>query len=468
MKMKKIINYVFSLLLLTLVLNSCEVDRTEAIFDDPPAVRIDNEISELRTLLLSQPQGFSGVYFPNNSVVGGINLHMNFTEDLRVKITSDFKSTTDLTDTRYDIVTGTTAAELVFTTGSRHITDLIQDGAQGFNTFFGSNSFQYAGEENGVITFKEVRSDGIFVLLPSGFSDFEAESVARANMTYANRQAFTDVDCATASVYDNLVMEVNNAGENITYILNYDPDNFFFDAGTTDAEGVSSRQGFGVAFTLIDGQQALTISPALEVGDNSFEDFILDTGSAKPQYVASVNGSTATISQTSLSAPSGEDILDLPGLTYFYDTADGTNPLLSPCFQELVIGQINTNLDNRFGPGVLRFAFYALFLDFDGNCSNLAIFVQDGSGNNFRANYCHLASIQDNTLFTQYLGPYAGPNDAFLENELMPLIDFFASSQGLLYTNEGAFRGSINSYSNAAGAFTSLDNESLRAYGLFF
>ncbi len=454
--------------MLTMVLNSCEVDRTEEIFDDSPTVRIEKEISEIRTLLLSQTQGFSGVYFPNDDVVGGINFHMNFTENLRVKMTSDFKSTTSLTDTRYDIVTGTTSAELVFTSGSRHITDLIQDGAAGFSTFFGSNSFQYAGEENGVITFKDVRSDGVFVISPSGFTNFDTESVASADITYANRQAFTDVDCATASVYDNLVMEINNGGETINYILNFDPNNIFFDAETTNAEGVSSRQSLGAAFTLIEGEQAISISPALEVGDNSYKDFILDSSTPEVQYVATVNGATARIFQTSLSAPTGEDILELPGLTYFYDTADGTNTLLSPCFQEQVLDQINTNLDNRFGPGVLRFAFFAVFLDFDGNCTNLAVWLQDAGGNNFRANYCHLATIQDNTLFLDYQGPFAGPNDAFFEAEVQPLIDFFGGTQGLLYTNEGSFRGSINSYSNAAGAFTSLDNESLRAYGLFF
>ncbi|KAA5826172.1 DUF4302 domain-containing protein [Algibacter amylolyticus] len=466
--MKKYIKYILSLLLLTVVLNSCEVDRTEAIFEEAPSDRIQKNIEELRTLLLSQSQGFSGVYFPNNSVVGGVNFHMNFTEDLRVKITSDFKSNTELTDTRYDVVTGTTAAELVFTSGSRHITDLIQDGAQGFNTFYGGNSFQYVGEENGVITFKEVRSDGVFVISPSGFTDFETESVASADITYTNREVFTEVDCETASVYDNLVLAVDNAGQSTNYILNYDSTNFFFDAGTTDEEGVSSRQGLGVAFTLIDGEQAILISPALEVGGNSFENFILDSESDKVQYVASVNGATATISQTSLSAPTGEDIMDLPGSIYVYDVADGTNPLLSPCFRDLVIEQINTNLDNRFGAGTLKFSFYYLFLNLEGGCSNLAIFLEDANGGLYRANYCIVANIESNTVFFDYLGPYSGSNDAFFEENLQPLMDFFSGPQGLLYTNEGSFSASINSYLNASGSFTSLDTPSLRSYGYFF
>lgn len=470
--MKNIINYTVRILVVSLFFVSCEVDKTEPIFEDSPSARIDKEINNLRTLLTSQNQGYSGIYFPNNEVVGGVNFHMKFTEDLRVKMTSDFKADTELTDTRYDVVTGTTAAELVFTSGSRHITDLIQDGAQGFDTFFGSNSFQFVGEENGVITFQDVRSNGKLVLSPSGFTDFDTESVAAANTTYANRQDFIEIDCANASVFDNLVVDVLVNGETNTFILDYNPDNIFFESETTNSEGVSFSSNFGAAFTLIDGQAAVKISPALESEGVVFENFILDPNSSGKVYVATGNDgatATATLYNVALSAPTGEDIFDLPGLTYFYDTADGTNPLLSPCFQEQVIDQINANLDAAFGPGVFSFAFYAVFLNFEaGNCTNLAIWVQNAAGNTFRANYCHVASITDNKLFLEYLGPFSGPNDAFLEAELQPLIDFFDSDQGLLYTNEGTFRGSINSYTNAAGAFTSLENESLRAYGLFF
>ncbi len=464
----KMIKYILSVFLVAILFTSCEVDRTQPVFEDSPTQRINNAINELSALLLSEPQGYSGIYFPNDEVVGGVNFHMNFSEDLRVKMTSDFKETTALTDTRYDIITGTTAAELVFTSGSRHITDLIQDGAQGFNTFFGSNSFQYLGEENGMLMFQDIRSNGKLILSPSGFSDFDTESVASADITYANRLSFTDVDCSNASVYDNLVMDIAGAPEgDIRYILNYSTDNFFFDGETTDAQGVSTRQGFGVAFTLINGEEAIKISPALELGSTIIENFIFDPVSS--EYVATEGGITARIAQTSLSAPSGEDIFDLPGSVYFYDTADGTNPLMSPCFQEEVIDQINTNLDNLFGPGVFSFAFYAVFLNLEpGNCTNLAIWIQNTNGDTFRANYCNFASIQDNTLFLPYQGPFGGPNDAFLEDTLRPLIDFFGSSQGLLYTNEGSFRASINSFSNASGAFTSLENPALRSYGLFF
>lgn len=474
--MKLLIKYkhLYFLSLFFIVLFSCSDDDNQSVFDQSPSERVAERITELQNLLLSQPNGFRAVYFPKDDERGGFTIFMQFNADGTVRQTSDFDDDSSLQNSSYDVRLGTTT-ELVFTTRN-HITKATDPTAvteviNGFPTglgFFGTSVFQYFSNDNGVITFRDIRNSetGLMVLYPTNFTDFDTESVASVEATYASRQAFNGVDCATASVYDSLVLEVPDGDGTKDYFLDFNLNTIFFEGETINTEEVPAPIDFGAVFTLVDGQQVISISPALEVGGNSFEDFIFDSGSA--QYLATVNGATATISQKALSEPTGEDILDLPSTIYFYDTADGTNTLLSPCFQELVIGQINANLDNRFGPGVFSFAFYALFLDFDGNCSNLAIWVQNTAGSTFRANYCVVADIQDNTLFTEYLGPFSGPNDAFLEAELTPMIDFFSGPQGLLYTNEGTFDGSINSYSNAAGAFTSLDNKSLRAYGLFF
>lgn len=468
--------YLYFLSLFFIVLFSCSDDDNQSIFDQSPSERVAERISELQNLLLSQPNGFRAVYFPKDDERGGFTIFMNFNADGTVRQTSDFDDDSTLQNSSYDVRLGTTT-ELVFTTRN-HITKATDPTAvteviNGFPTglgFFGTSVFQYFSNDNGIITFRDIRNSetGLMVLYPTNFTDFDSESVASVDATYASRQAFNEVDCATASVYDSLVLEVPDGGGTKDYFLDFNLNTIFFEGETINTEEVPAPIDFGAVFTLVDGQQVISISPPLEIEGNSFENFILDSESAAAQYVATVNGATATISQKALSEPTGEDISALPSTTYFYDTADGTNALLSPCFQELVLGQINTNLDARFGPGALSLAFYAVFIDLDGNCSNLAIWVQNAAGDSFRANYCIVADIEDNTISFDYLGPFSGPNDAFLEAELMPMIDFFSGPQGLLYTNEGTFDGSINSYTNSAGAFTNLDNKSLRAYGLFF
>ena len=57
---------------------SCGVDETENLFDESPSVRIENIKNELRTLLLSQPEGFSAVYYTNEDSNKGYNLHIKF------------------------------------------------------------------------------------------------------------------------------------------------------------------------------------------------------------------------------------------------------------------------------------------------------------------------------------------------------------------------------------------------------
>lgn len=476
--MKLIINYkyLYFLSLFFIVLFSCSNDDSLSVFDESPSQRVDDRITELQELLLSQPNGFRAVYFPKDDERGGFTIYMKFSDDGTVRQTSDFDAESTLQDSSYDVRLGTTT-ELVFTTRN-HITKATDPTAvteviNGFPTglgFFGTSVFQYFSNDDGVITFRDIRNSetALMVLYPTNFTDFDTESVASVEATYASRIGFNEVDCATASVFDSLVLEVPDGDGTKNYFLDFNSTTIFFNGETINTEEVPAPIDFGAVFTLVDGQQVISISPALEIEGNSFKDFVLDSGSATAQYVATANGATATISKKALSEPTGEDVLNMPGTIYFYDTADGTNPLLSPCFQELVIDQINTNLDARFGPGVFSFAFYALFLDFSGSCSNLAIWVQNAAGSTFRANYCLVANVEDNKIFFNYLGPYSGANDAFLEADLTPMIDFFGGSQGMLYTNEGTFDGSINRYSNAAGAFTSLDNKSLRAYGLFF
>ncbi|WP_160162380.1 hypothetical protein [Ochrovirga pacifica] len=55
----------------------------------------------------------------------------------------------------------------------------------------------------------------------------------------------------------------------------------------------------------------------------------------------------------------------------------------------------------------------------------------------------------------------------------MPLINYFASPNGLYYTNEGSFNaikddGSVTRYSNISGAFVSSDSPNMRVYGYWF
>jgi hypothetical protein len=487
--MKFVIKHRFFKLLFILsifIICSCSNDVTENIFNQAPSDRVADRIMELKQLLTSQTNGFRAVYFPKNDERGGFTIFMQFSEDGTVRQTSDFNSDFDLQDSNYEVRLGTTT-ELVFSTRN-HITKAtdptsITANINGFQTgigFFGTSVFQYFSNDNGVITFRDVRNSDTasLILYPSNFNDFDTESVASVTNTYNSRQLFNDIDCSTASVYDNFFVSVDGAGEPVEFVLSYDSNIIFFEGETTDEQGATSRQGFGAAFTEVDGQAVLSISPALEVGGISFEDFVLNPDSDKIEYVATVNGATATISSKPLAPPSGEELNDDISLlesAFLYRISLGSSPLTSPCFQEQVIDQINTNLDALFGPGAFTFTQFQFVFNFDSdNCDNY-LFTQitrTADGVTFNAFYCYnRASVSDNRLYQEYTGPFGTGNGPFLEDVYSPLIDFFdnpTSSPGMLYTNEGGFRSDTNSFSNISGTFTKMDNQALRVYGLFF
>ncbi|MBC3757848.1 DUF4302 domain-containing protein [Hyunsoonleella sp. SJ7] len=479
--------YLSFILLFFFVLFSCSEDDTENVFGQAPADRVADRVNELQNLLVSQPNGYRAIYFPKNDQRGGFTIFMQFNADGTVRQTSDFDDDSTLQNSSYEVRLGTTT-ELVFTTRN-HITKAtdptaVTQNINGFQTgigFFGTSVFQYFSNDNGVITFRDVRNrdTASLILYPSNFTDFDAESVASVEASYANRQTFDDVDCSTASVYDSLVLEAPGEGGMVTYVLNYTPNTIFFDAETVDSEGVTTEKGIGAAFTFIDGKEAIIISPALEVGDSVFKDFVLDTSSGKPQYVATSNGATATISNSPLLSPSGEGINDDIALlesAFLYRISLGSNPLTSPCFQEEVIDQINANLDAGFGPGAFSLTQFQFIFNFNSDACDNFLFVQitraaDGAA--FNAFYCYnRASVSNNRLFQEYTGPFGTGNGPFLEPFYAPLIDFFdnpaSSSSGMLYTNEGPFRSNTNGFSNISGTFTKMDNQALRVYGLFF
>ncbi|MDC1324795.1 DUF4302 domain-containing protein [Flavobacteriaceae bacterium] len=208
---------------------SCGVEETESLFDETPTQRIESRITELRTLLLNETQGFSAIYYPDGAVKGGYNFHLKFNADLTVKMTSDIDAETALTTSSYDVLFGQTA-ELVFQSNNAHQTKLVRDADGGPNSEGGSNTFEYHSSDNGVITLLDVRNDGILELRPSGFTEFTTESVASANFTLAAGSILEGTSLQLGS--RNILLDGVVIGQ-----LSYDSDTRVATVVYTDANG---------------------------------------------------------------------------------------------------------------------------------------------------------------------------------------------------------------------------------------
>ncbi|MEW4924430.1 DUF4302 domain-containing protein [Algibacter sp. 2305UL17-15] len=275
--------------LLFVILNSCSnVDRAESVFDEAPADRATQRNAELLNSLLSETSGFKGVYFTKNDEFGGFTFYMKFNEDGTVEMTSDFDENLDIETSSYDVRLGS-ATELVFTTRNHiqkvsnpEITGLVGTG------FKGTSVFQFFSNDSGVLTFRDIRSrdTGFLVLEPTGFSDFESESIASAEKSLNRRNEFVDSDSVTSFPF----MSVDDGSSVKRYALNYDNIKLFANPTTQADDGTVSDEEFGIAFT----EDGLTISPALEVNGVLIEDFVFDDSSGF-EYVSVVDGVTAKI-----------------------------------------------------------------------------------------------------------------------------------------------------------------------------
>lgn len=453
------------LLLFFFILSSCSDDDNISVFDQTPSERVDESVNELRQILLSQTNGYKAVYFTKNDERGGFTVFMQFSEDGTVRQTSDFDDDSTIQSSSYEVRLGTTT-ELVFTTRN-HITKgtdptAVTENINGFPTglgFFGTSVFQYFSNDNGVITFRDVRNSDTasMILYPTNFIDFDTESIAAVNVLRSQIPRIADPE-----LYQ--VLEIEN-NEGITkYDFSYNETRRF-----SNSSGFSETEIINIAFGIAYTEEGITISPALEFEGESYSNFIYNETTER--FVSSVNGTTASIYYSNEPAfVNPNDLIDLQTLGptgFLYRRSLGDNPLTSTT-HDVMLAQIEANLGTAFG-GSWQVSQYQLIIDFESDNCDTFLYVQivrsDGAAVNLF--YCFLkGDINNDRLFLTYDGSVPGASAA-AEPVIMPLIDFFSTPNGLIFIRQGSFTSNIFNFSNPAGTFTNSDTGT-RVYGLFF
>ncbi|WP_372757788.1 DUF4302 domain-containing protein [Mariniflexile sp.] len=458
--------WLISLMFITLF--SCNNDDDNLLFSESPAERISQSTSELVNLLVEQQNGYKGVYFTKNDEFGGFTFYMKFNADGTVTMTSDFDSETDLFTSSYDVRLGT-ATELVFTTRNhiQKVSDPEYGGLRGAG-FKGTSVFQFFKNENGTLTFKDVRnsSTASFILEPTGFSDFETESVAKAKESLAQRDNL--LPTAQTSVFQVLRFENENGIQN--YNLNYDSLRLYATPRTQNDTGEVSELNFGVAFS----DTGLTINPAITFEGETYEDFVFDYPTNS--YVSTVNGTTATIlfSNTPVFLTDDVNGLGKTGHQVFGSRLSfGVNSLTSPGFDAL-ISTVNQNIKGISANANAYWSysgieFYVVPNATTGYVTLYVMVYSSGptSTATYYAGYNFRQTIENNKVYYTYVGAANGNGSYFL-NAVTPLLQFFLSPDGMYFTDQGSFSSSLFSYSNLSSTFTSASQPNLRLYGLWF
>ena len=422
-------------------------------------------------MLTQEANGYKAVYFSKNDEFGGFTFYMRFNTDGTVEMTSDVDAETAIETSSYDVRLGTTN-ELVFTTRN-HVQKLsdafaLSDTRTGFK---GNSVFQFFSNDNGVITFRDIRNRNTasLVLTPSNLTDFQGQSVARVETTLASRTNLEPL--VTRSVFQ--LLRIDNTSGTTDFDLNYNPERLFANSVLELDNGEVIEFNFGVLFT----EEGLRVSPAIEFEGETYEAFVYEASTN--QYMATVNGTTATIlfgnQPASISRLDVQEVVELGPTGFLYRPGLGDNQLTSLGFQAL-LEDVTSNFQNN-GFGTWNVTDLQLFVDYESNDCDTFLFIEVTSaagGVVFNAIYCfERGAIVDRKLVLNYIGPFQAQNalsenSIFLESFFRPLIDFFNSSEGLVYRAEGTFQSTTNQFSNSAGTFTSIENPALRVYGLWF
>lgn len=481
--MKRIFKTQYWFVLLAIMsFTACQDDTAEEIFDQSPSVRADQQINELKALLLSETNGYRAEYFTKNDERGGFTIYMQFNADGTVRQTSDFNDQTALANSLYEVRFGTTV-ELVFLTRN-HITKAVDptaaiDGVavEVGTGYAGTNNFQFFSNDAGVLSFRDIRNSetATLTLTPTKFADFDSQSLAEVDVL---RDNYTKLSSPQTDLPTYPVLEFNNSQGNTRFKFAFNKVTRFSTSRLVTANAITDLE-FGIAPTL----NGLTVSPPLTYQEESFEDFIYDDETDR--YVATVNGATAAIYYDFAAAyVNPNDIIeleeDLGPSGFLYRLNLGANALTSNTHDamiNLVSDTFNQGLNLNY-----RISEYQLVLDFSNNdCATFLVVqlyndvndngVNDGEAVGPNIFYCfEAAKINDGKLFLTYTG-IDNPGLAFTVPWVQPLLDFIGDPDGLVFSREGSFSTDRANFSNAAGTFTSVDSEGngeIRVYGLFF
>ncbi|WP_136483170.1 DUF4302 domain-containing protein [Cognatitamlana onchidii] len=460
--MNRKLKYIRLIILLLLVVYSCNNDNGEDLFSASPAERIAQGNAEVLNLLISEPQGYKADYFTKNDEFGGFTFYLKFNSDGTVGMTSDFDSETSIQSSSFEIRLGTTT-ELVFTTRNhiQKVSDPLAEGLIGTG-FKGTSVFQYFGSEEGALIFRDVRNKdtGFMKLTPSGFSNFETQSIEKVEASLEQRENI--LPTVNSSVFQLLTVENANGLSNFDF--NYDALRLFSKPQITLSDGNIQEYSFGLNFN----ESGFIISPAFQYEGEIYETFVYDDSTNS--FVSQVNGTTATVYYSDTPSFFKDDVNGLGALgrqTFISFLEDGTSPLTSPGFNAL-LDTLESNVNQIVGFENWNYLGYAYLAvpNATGDVRVDLFFENPNNPDPERAIYLFTPTVQNNRLFLRFTG-VTNQTGFDLFEALVPMIQFWASPEGIYYVDEGTFTSDIAEYGNSAATFTSLSQSNLRTYGLW-
>ena len=422
---------------------TCSDDDIAPIFEDDKDTRVNTLLKAYKDTLIAAPFGWKTVYQPEPNL-GGFNIYMDFEENGEVTIISDYNNGVDDLPTTYRV-------------GIEQFPELVFESYSVFHSLFITGGFSLGAEFQFI--FEEVTDDEIILRSKSDVGEKSKIIFTKANAQDREAiEASQGLDqrllktnlSSTSFVGLTVINEISDAQ---VFISNFEF-NIFTHVLTLayEVDGNEIIQEIPVVIT----EDGFEFINPINLGGETFQKFIYS--SSENVFTATQNELTAIIQGVALPVYINKDVEDIGNRfnQFLYRPSLGADPRTTEGFNQL-INQINQNV----APFGIVFFDFILTTDFEG-VSNLLVRFETTEGDLVNIAYILTPEVRDRKIFYEYGGP-TDQNSQALESSLIPLLNFWLSTEGLIYSNQGTFQ----SFINAAGTFINLDNTLLQVYAVW-
>ncbi|MBW3517850.1 DUF4302 domain-containing protein [Flavobacterium sp. NKUCC04_CG] len=259
------------------VFTSCNSDDSSVGIDGVDAsTRLKEAEKKLQAALLSAENGWIVEFFPNNKLLGGYQMWMDFNENGSVQVRSDRNfDDTSIQNDEYNFVLLSTIA-LSFPTGSV-VHEFIKDNEM---TNHADIEFLIDKYEEGKIIFKghTSRNTIVFTAATAEEKQFDLSK---------NKQMFLKFDGPQTTMFKSLI--VNDGGNLQKYALDYNGSSRFGLVSSEDGTPLNKEGGIGFGYTAT----GLVVSPAINVGGELVK--FLDYNAGSDEFIGTASTGTVTV-----------------------------------------------------------------------------------------------------------------------------------------------------------------------------
>ncbi|WP_062058976.1 DUF4302 domain-containing protein [Aquimarina longa] len=447
---------IYILFIVTIGFISCSNDNEVApLFNQDIDTRVNELLASYKKTLTDAEFGWIADYQPiDNKTTGVYNIHLKFNEDNSVNLVSDYNGGTD------DLVSS-------YRVGKSQLPELVFENYTVLHRLFEVNRFSLEAEFEYII--KEVSSDVIKLESKTDNGDKKSTLIltkATAN-DKENVKKLQGLDNRVKNGYNTTLafrgITITNTASDLIFSGSFSYDELTRIATVIYEDADNNEKIDKLAIELTEGGINF-VSPVTFAG-TEFQVFTYDEDSNT--FKSTIGDLTAVISASNEPSYINNDILNIQNGTR---TIFGYRPIYGDAqFMSQEFLDIFTTIDANLAPNGLNMEIYFFILDFSTPTPTATMTfraINKAGDRRFVGNYSFNVSIVNKKLFLTLIGA-TNANGGFFQSRIKPLLDFWTSPNGLLYTERGNFRTFNNNFTNQSGSFFSIDNP-ISSYVIWF